>query len=201
MVPCLDSLTIVPKVSLPYLDVGVNAVTLVRKDMPKSHPSVAARDDEATLQIGEVAERTGVTQRTLRFYEEKGLLQPPSRMDGGFRLYSEDDVRRVEQIKRLQKLLGFTLAEIKEMLEAEEVREEIREERRQQPDVGLDVRRTQILTLVDVTERQYELIRQKVDALNAMKVELEERLAHYARRLQEIDQSMSGTATEVGPTT
>ena len=46
------------------------------------------------LQIGEVAERTGVTQRTLRFYEEKGLLKPPSRMDGGFRLYSEADVKR-----------------------------------------------------------------------------------------------------------
>ena len=47
---------------------------------------------EAYLQIGEVAERTGVTQRTLRFYEEKGLLRPPTRMEGGFRLYSEDDV-------------------------------------------------------------------------------------------------------------
>ena len=43
---------------------------------------------EAYLQIGEVAERTGVTQRTLRFYEEKGLLKPPSRLEGGFRLYS-----------------------------------------------------------------------------------------------------------------
>lgn len=169
------------------LDVRVNAGTLGRKDMPKHHPTVAARDDEATLQIGEVAERTGVTQRTLRFYEEKGLLQPPTRMDGGFRLYSEEDVRRVEQIKRLQKLLGFTLAEIKEMLEAEEVREEIREERRQQPDVGIDVKRARVLTLVDVTERQYDLIRQKVDALNAMKGELEERLSHYSRRLEELD--------------
>jgi DNA-binding transcriptional MerR regulator len=164
--------------------------------MPKPQPSVAPRDDEATLQIGEVAERTGVTQRTLRFYEEKGLLQPPSRMEGGFRLYSEDDVRRVEQIKRLQKLLGFTLAEIKEMLEAEEVREEIREERRQQPDVGLDVRRARILTLVDVTERQFDLIRQKVEALNAMKAELEERLEHYAERLDAIDREMSDTAAK-----
>jgi DNA-binding transcriptional MerR regulator len=162
--------------------------------MAKHHASVAARDDEATLQIGEVAERTGVTQRTLRFYEEKGLLKPPSRMEGGFRLYSEDDVRRVEQIKRLQKLLGFTLAEIKEMLEAEEVREEIREERRQQPDVGVDVRRARLLTLVEVTRRQHELIRQKVDALVAMKAELEERLAHYDRRLKELDQAADEVA-------
>ena len=80
--------------------------------------------DEPYLQIGEVADRTGVTQRTLRFYEERGLLKPPSRMDGGFRLYSEDDVDRVEQIKRLQSLLGLTLAEIKDMVEAEEVNEE-----------------------------------------------------------------------------
>ncbi len=43
-------------------------------------------------QIGEVAERTGVTQRALRFYEEKGLLQPPERMEGGFRRYSDDDI-------------------------------------------------------------------------------------------------------------
>ncbi|HLA19612.1 MAG TPA: MerR family transcriptional regulator, partial [Dehalococcoidia bacterium] len=71
---------------------------------------------EAYLQIGEVAERTGVTQRTLRFYEEKGLLRPPTRMDGGFRLYSEDDVSRVEHIRKLQNLLGVTLAEIKEMV-------------------------------------------------------------------------------------
>ena len=81
---------------------------------------------EPLLQIGEVADRTGVTQRTLRFYEERGLLKPPTRMDGGFRLYSEDDVARVEQIKQLQSLLGLTLAEIKEMVEAEEVREELR---------------------------------------------------------------------------
>jgi len=85
-----------------------------------------ASQEQAYLQIGEVAERTGVTQRTLRFYEERGLLKPPSRLEGGFRLYSEDDVRRVEQIKRLQSLLGFTLAEIKEMVEANEVKMQLR---------------------------------------------------------------------------
>src|SRR5918992_2811187 len=84
--------------------------------------------DEPCLQIGEVADRTGVTQRTLRFYEERGLLKPPSRMEGGFRLYSEDDVARVEQIKRLQNLLGLTLAEIKEMVEADEALQQIKAE-------------------------------------------------------------------------
>src|SRR5215211_6551729 len=81
---------------------------------------------EPCLQIGEVADRTGVTQRTLRFYEERGLLKPPTRMEGGFRLCSEDAVARVTQIRRLQDLLGLTLAEIKDMVEAEEVKEELR---------------------------------------------------------------------------
>ena len=75
----------------------------------------------ARYQIGEVADRTGVTQRTLRFYEEKGLLRPPERMDGGFRLYSTNDITRIGYIKQLQDLLGFTLSEIKDMVEAEDL--------------------------------------------------------------------------------
>src|SRR5438046_8200257 len=89
-------------------------------------PKAPRASNEPYLQIGEVADRTGVTQRTLRFYEERGLLKPPTRMEGGFRLYSEDDVARVTQIRRLQDLLGLTLAEIKDMVEAEEVKEELR---------------------------------------------------------------------------
>ncbi len=61
------------------------------------------------MQIGEVVRRTGVTHRTLRWYEEKGLIKRLQRLQGGFRLYSEDDVRRVELIKKLQTLLGFAV--------------------------------------------------------------------------------------------
>src|SRR3989304_3090422 len=101
---------------------------------------------EPYLQIGEVADRTGVTQRTLRFYEERGLLKAPSRMEGGFRLYSEEDIERVEQIKRLQNLLGLTLAEIKDMVEAEEVRSEMRATYR--PDLELEERIRRIMHLI-----------------------------------------------------
>ena len=133
--------------------------------------------DEPYLQIGEVAERTGVTQRTLRFYEEKGLLKPPTRMEGGFRLYSEADIQRVEQIRRLQQLLGFTLAEIKEMVEAEEVKMQLRAEYR--PEAGLAQKRSQLLRAIEVTERQHDLIRQKVSALTEMQSKLEERLSTF----------------------
>jgi DNA-binding transcriptional MerR regulator len=67
------------------------------------------------LQIGQVAERTGLSLRTIRFYEEHGLVRPTTRTDGGFRLYSDDDVARLEVIKRM-KPLGFTLEEMQELL-------------------------------------------------------------------------------------
>ena len=141
--------------------------------------------EEAYLQIGEVAERTGVTQRTLRFYEEKGLLKPPSRLEGGFRLYSEDDVQRVEQIKRLQRLLGFTLADIKEMVEAEEVKSQLRAEYRREADVS--ERRDKIARALSVTERQVAVIDQKLASLQEMKSHLEERIAKYHGWLSQLD--------------
>jgi DNA-binding transcriptional MerR regulator len=143
---------------------------------------------EPYLQIGEVAERTGVTQRTLRFYEEKGLLKPPTRMEGGFRLYSEDDIRRVDQIRRLKQLLGFTLAEIKEMVEAEEVKMQLRAAYR--PEAALSQTRAQLLRAIEVTERQRNLIRQKVGALTEMQAKLEERLATFHGWLHQMDASL-----------
>jgi len=153
----------------------------------RTSPVVAS--DEPYLQIGEVAERTGVTQRTLRFYEEKGLLKPPTRMEGGFRLYSEADIQRVERIRRLQQLLGFSLAEIKEMVEAEEVKMQLRAEYR--PDAALPQKRAQVLRAIEVTERQHALIRQKVDALAEMQSKLEERLTTFRGWLDQIDAQLA----------
>jgi MerR family transcriptional regulator, repressor of the yfmOP operon len=71
--------------------------------------------------IGEVAKLTGVTTRTLRYWEEVGLLQPASRTDGGERLYAAADVRRVTRIRDLQELLGFSLDEVKAVLSTGDV--------------------------------------------------------------------------------
>ncbi len=67
------------------------------------------------LQIGEVAARTGLSLRTIRWYEQEGLVVPTARSGGGFRLYSADDVARFEVIKRM-KPLGFALDEMRELL-------------------------------------------------------------------------------------
>ena len=142
------------------------------------------QQDEPYLQIGEVADRTGVTQRTLRFYEERGLLRAPTRMDGGFRLYSENDVARVEQIKRLQSLLGLSLAEIKEMAEAEEIKEELRATYR--PDLETDERIKRVTRRIEVTQRQHDIISSKLVAMVEMKADLEEKLERSQKTLSEL---------------
>lgn len=72
--------------------------------------------DEQHMQIGEVADRTGLSLRTIRYYEEVGLLAPTARTSGGFRLYAEVDVERLELIKRM-KPLDFSLEETRDLLE------------------------------------------------------------------------------------
>ncbi|MGF9757823.1 MerR family transcriptional regulator [Microvirga sp. 0TCS3.31] len=71
--------------------------------------------DEAVLHIGEVAARTDLSLRSLRHWEEVGLLEPSGRSDGGFRLYTEADVDKVLVIRRM-KPLGFSLDEMKAVM-------------------------------------------------------------------------------------
>ncbi|MDZ4278405.1 MAG: hypothetical protein U1B78_04630, partial [Dehalococcoidia bacterium] len=94
----------------------------------------------------------------------------------------------LERIKRLQQLLGFTLAEIKEMVDAEEVKMQLRAQYR--PESALSQKKEQVLRAIEVTERQHGLIRQKVHALTDMQSKLEERLATYRGWLDQIDERL-----------
>ena len=67
------------------------------------------------MQIGEVADQTGLSLRTIRYYEEVGLVTPSARTSGGFRLYSETDVARLRLVRRM-KPLEFSLEEMRRVL-------------------------------------------------------------------------------------
>lgn len=136
------------------------------------------------MQIGEVAERTGLTHRTLRFYEEKGLLDPPTRMEGGFRLYSEEDVQRIEHVLQLKRLLGFSLAEIKQMVDAETALNEIREVYRNESDASVKANR--LKDGIRVVKAQAALIDQKIEQLQGMRARWQERLERYRERYGEV---------------
>jgi DNA-binding transcriptional MerR regulator len=140
-------------------------------------------DGELYYRIGEVAERTGLTQRTLRFYEERGLLPPPVRMESGFRLYTEEDIQRIQLVRQLQEMLGFSLSEIKEMVEAEEVRTSLRAAFREMP---VEERRDKVRHAIEVTEAQLRLITQKIEKLNEMREQWEQKIEHYRNHESQI---------------
>lgn len=71
------------------------------------------------LQIGEVAERAALSLRTVRYYEEQGLVTPARRSEGGFRLYTEEQVQRLLLIKQM-KPLDFTVEQMRELLAAQD---------------------------------------------------------------------------------
>jgi DNA-binding transcriptional MerR regulator len=71
--------------------------------------------EEHHVQIGDVAERVGLSLRTIRYYEEIGLVVPSGRTDGGFRLYREEDIERLQLVKAL-KPLGMPLEDLQELL-------------------------------------------------------------------------------------
>jgi DNA-binding transcriptional MerR regulator len=72
---------------------------------------------EEMHQIGEVASRVGLSLRTVRYYEEAGLVRPSQRTDGGFRLYGEEEIERLLLVKQM-KPLGFSLQEMRQLLKA-----------------------------------------------------------------------------------
>lgn len=140
---------------------------------------------ERYLQIGEVAEQLGLTPRTLRYYEEIGLLEPPSRMEGGFRLYSAADINRLENIVQLKRLLGFSLAEIKQVVEAMESLQLLRQERRQAAD--LQTKRDTLQKALEILEQQVEVLDGRMRQVAELRDQFNERSLRVRERLQQIE--------------
>ena len=134
--------------------------------------------------IEQVATRTSLTKRTLRYYEEVGLLPPTGRTEGNYRLYSEDDVQRLEGIKRLRDLLGFSLADIREILDAEDERGQIKVAYRQETAAAAKV--AQLDRADELIQRQLHLIEQKIDGLEQMRASLQAKLEHHKRSREEL---------------
>ncbi|MBF6556855.1 MAG: MerR family transcriptional regulator [Acidimicrobiales bacterium] len=83
--------------------------------------NTATRPAPVVLRIGEVAKLTGLTTRTLRYWEELGLISPSSYRGRGERLYTQPDMARAIRIRDLQELLGFSLAEVRVVLDTEDI--------------------------------------------------------------------------------
>jgi DNA-binding transcriptional MerR regulator len=140
---------------------------------------------EPTYRIGEVAEHVGVTPRTIRYYEELGLLDTGSvRAKGSHRLYTDADIARLRELLRLRDLLGLTLEELAELSEAEEARAELR--RRWHEDPSEAERLGIVEAAIPLVERQLALVRARREKLAEFEHELETKLRSLKRRRREL---------------
>jgi DNA-binding transcriptional MerR regulator len=146
---------------------------------------VTAQADENAYRIGEVAERVGVTTRTIRYYEELGLLGCDSgRPKGAHRLYSDADVVRLQELIRLRDLLGLSLEELVELAEAEDARAELRNEWDKGP---ADSERLRIVQEAKpLIERQLALVLARQKTLAQFAATLEERLGELQQKTAEL---------------
>jgi MerR family transcriptional regulator, repressor of the yfmOP operon len=137
------------------------------------------------LRIQEVSEDTGLTPRAIRYYEEVGLLAPAARSEGAYRLYDGEDLERLRFIRGLRDDAGFALADIRQLLEDEASRERNRDRFRSTQD---PVERRRILTdALESVDRQVASLRHKVERLETMVAEAEDRRAHLVRHLDDLD--------------
>jgi DNA-binding transcriptional MerR regulator len=140
---------------------------------------------ERPYRIGEVAERVGITTRTIRYYEELGLLGASSeRAKGKHRVYTEADVARLQELIRLRDLLGLTLEELVALTEAEESRAVLRSE---YAETTSNRERLRIVeAAIPIVEHQLELVHKRQAAIAEFATELESKRELLRRRRKEL---------------
>jgi DNA-binding transcriptional MerR regulator len=140
---------------------------------------------EKSLRIGEVAELTGTTPRTIRYYEEIGLLPGAEhRAQGQHRCYTGADVERITEIVRLRDLLGLSLDQLSQLLEAETARAELRREYREADDPATQ-RRILNQSLGHIAT-QLQLVRGRQQELAQLERELASKQRKVKARLKEL---------------
>lgn len=138
-----------------------------------------------TMRIGEVADRIGLSLRSIRYYEESGLVEPSARTPGGFRLYTEPDVNRLLLIMQM-KPLGFSLEEMGEVLGAIDALDD------DTADADLAHARNELAHVLRDVEERLAVLRGQVDIAETFR-------SYLAGELDALDAS-SGVPTETGTT-
>jgi DNA-binding transcriptional MerR regulator len=142
------------------------------------------------MRIGEVAVLTGTTPRTIRYYEEIGLLAGGTERElGRHRCYTQADVERITEIVRLKDLLGLSLEQLSQLLEAESARADIRREFLETDDP--DRRHALLLQSRGHIDTQLRLVRARITELTTLEADLGERAERVQEKLVELEAELS----------
>jgi MerR family copper efflux transcriptional regulator len=151
------------------------------------HPATLVAEPHAAplLRIQEVAATLSLTTRTIRYYEELGLLEPAGRSGGDYRQYDADDIERLRFIKGLRDDAGFSLAEIGQLLEDDAARARNRARFRTTSDAT--ERRAIIDDALARVDRQIDSLRDKLGRLSTMIEEAEGRREHLVAHVADLE--------------
>jgi DNA-binding transcriptional MerR regulator len=136
------------------------------------------------VRIGQIATRSGVTPRTIRYYEELGLLPASDREHGKHRTYTESDIARLKEVTRLRDLLGLSLEELRAVVLAEAVRADARW--RYHESESPDERRAALEEALPHLEMQIGLVRRRAAELKELENDLVDRRRRALRALRQL---------------
>lgn len=152
-------------------------------------PGMTSEPGEPRFRIGEVAEQAGVSPRTLRYYQELGLLDP-GLSPGGSRRYSVRDIARLRRILELRDVMGFDLERINVILHAEDRLAELREE--VAAGVSSERRRAVLVEAITINNGMRAQVEAKLCVLQSFLAELEDKAARYRNIARELDVETPG---------
>lgn len=132
--------------------------------------------------IEQVAKKVGLTKRTLRYYEELGLIPPPHRSEGGFRLYTDDHIERLNKLINARDVLGFSLQELQQYVALLEDFSSHRDLLKQLDDQAERLRKLE--SVERLVASQIEMIDQKLERMQKVRSEAHQMLV----RIGEIKQ-------------
>jgi len=141
--------------------------------------------EERLYQIGEVAEITGLTGRTLRYYEELGLLGEREHAAGKHRVYTKSEIERIGRIKRFKELLGHQLSEIKDILDLDEERRRLSEEIKS--GVHPAKIRVKLQREREIFEEELSAVRDKLARLKEVEKQIRVRIADVDQSIENLD--------------
>ncbi|MCL4535427.1 MAG: MerR family transcriptional regulator [Bacteroidetes bacterium] len=145
--------------------------------------SASAESYSELRAIGSVAREVGLTPRAIRYYEKLGLLQPAVRVKGSDRLFDDSDVERLRDIKQLREVIGFSLAEISQLLETDDARGKLRSRFRSATDP--QVRKELLRQGIALAERRLTIAERKLAQVEAIRLDDCARLARLRALLAE----------------
>ncbi|SRR5579883_11304 len=148
----------------------------------KMGPSGDIQDEQNYYTIEQVAAQTGLTKRTLRYYEEMSLLPPTGRTEGNYRRYTTGDLQRLQRIKELRDLLGFSLNDIREILQTEDERDQLKVAYQHETDALAKV--AQLERSDELLREQLQLVERKIAGLERMRTDILARLEKHAQKIK-----------------